>query len=130
MTIAQTEFQKFLQQAINERNMSMREFAVLMGVSHPTISRLLDPREPVMPTLEFLFKLSEATNADVCELVRMVAPSHLGISRKPSAWALAIAERVERLSPEVRQIMDDFLLTAVLRSRQKPEIPDKERGVE
>lgn len=117
--LQQTELQKFISTQMHERDMNVVDFAKFIGVSHPTISRALDPRETKTPTLEFLFKLSAATGTDICELVRMVAPPELRRDRKISSNSLAFAERVERLPPELRNLLDDFLITVFLRYRKQ-----------
>lgn len=112
-TVALSEFQAFLQEEMKSRAMSMREFADVVGVSHSTISRALEPGRSDMPTLEFLSRLAKATGIDICTLVRMVTQESSGQTAISPA-ALALAQRINRLPESVQKFLHDYIIGAAL----------------
>lgn len=69
------ELKAFLQSELKRRDISMRQFADMVGVSHATISRLVAPdTEEVNVSLEFLLKLSKTTGTPLTLLIKMVDP--------------------------------------------------------
>ncbi len=109
---------KFILGEMQKRDMTANQFASLVGVSHTTIGRLLEPGDKTLPTLEFLFKLSGATHTDICTLVALIAPDH---TTNVNAEAQVIAERIMRLPPDKREIIDSFLLGLTLKGSKQDE---------
>lgn len=107
-----TDLAKFIQEEMHKRDMSMNQFAALVGVSHTTISRLLRPGSTIMPDLDFLAKLGEATHTDICTLVALVMPEATHVD----AEAQMLAERISRLPPDKREIVDTFLAGVALKN--------------
>ncbi len=111
---------KFILDEIKKRDMTANQFASLVGVSHTTIGRLIEPGDKTLPTLDFLMKLSEATHTDICNLVALVAPRNT----LTNARAQVIAERIARLPPDKQEIVDTFLLGLSLKSANEAEKGD------
>lgn len=88
-------------------DLSMRRFADVIGVSQPTISRVLDPNDPVFPSIELLIKLARATRTDIRDLVVMVAPDDVIIGQNPKAMRLAT--RLDKLTDEQKMIIDRLI---------------------
>lgn len=103
---------KFVNEEMNRREMSIRQFAELLGYTHPTISKIIDTKDPKKPSLEFLIKLAEVTHADIRDLVAMVAPEVAG----ESAEVAALSARFRRLSKEQQEIVDRLLTGSVFKS--------------
>lgn len=61
----------FIEDQMEQRKLSGREFATLIGVSQPTIQRALDYRNPnrPVPSMEFLMKLSDGTGVPLRALI-------------------------------------------------------------
>jgi transcriptional regulator with XRE-family HTH domain len=95
---------EFIQEELQNRHMSARQFAEYVDVSHTTITKAMYPVPPE-PSLDFLAKLSRATGVDLCALVEMVKPN----DTKVSSRALLIAQRIEQLPASKRAFADEFL---------------------
>ena len=69
-------FREFLKSEIKQRNVSVREFAVRVDVSHTTILRFIEdnPNKPNVPTVELLEKLSQATGISLNTLLAICFP--------------------------------------------------------
>ena len=98
-------------------DLSMRKFADVIGVSQPTISRVLDPNDPVFPSVELLIKLAKATHTDIRELVVMVAPDDVIIGHSgESAW---LAARLDKLTAEQRMVIDRLIAGFMLEAKAR-----------
>lgn len=98
-----TSLSSFIQQEMQKRHMSQRQFAMMVGVSNQTISRAVSfNNDNFDPSLEFLAKLARATHVDICTLVALIYPEDSSISGR----ARLLAERIDRLPPEVQEIID------------------------
>jgi transcriptional regulator with XRE-family HTH domain len=84
---------------------SVRQFAEFIGVTHPTVLRLIDDPE-AQPTLDFLGKLAKATKTDIRTLVSMVLPDAV-ITQ--SVDAVVLAEKISRLPKEKQEIIDALI---------------------
>ena len=103
---------KFIAEEIRRRQMSDREFARFVGVSSSTISRTLSEEAP-KPTIEFLEKLSKATNVSVGSLLALILPeSHADIDPE----ARILAERIANLPEDKRAIAETFLMGILLKA--------------
>lgn len=91
---------KFIQAEMQRRELSANQFASIVGVSHTTIGRLIEPGDETQPTLDFLIKLAKATHTDICSLVALVAPE----ATTTNAEAQLLAERIARLPADKREI--------------------------
>lgn len=115
MTVERTQFREFLEDEMRKREMSIRQFAEFVGVSHPTITRAIDPSGSVEPSFDFLVKLSEATKVDLCTIVALLAPDRTHIS----ARARVLAQAIEALSEGDQEIIDNFLIGATSKTHKK-----------
>jgi transcriptional regulator with XRE-family HTH domain len=107
---------EFIQREIQKREMSLSEFARFVGVSHQTISKYMDYRGGTgYPEFGFLVKLSLATGTDLGALASLVEPSASHIT--PSARLLA--ERIEKLSEEKRELIDALILGLAIKNTKQ-----------
>jgi transcriptional regulator with XRE-family HTH domain len=109
-----TTLDSFIKSEMRHREMNIRQFAKMVGVSHSTLLRYMDENNEDLPTLEFLIKLSTATSTDLCTLVAMVAPDRTPV--RPSARI--IADRIARLSEDDQRLIDTLLITMSLKSKK------------
>lgn len=115
----------FIHAEMVHHNMTAREFADFVGVTHSTINKFLNHgisntyggKQVGDPSIEFLVKLSKATHTDICTLVALVAPD----VSNTNARAHIIAERISRLPPEQQDMMDSFLLGLSFKGAKKDE---------
>lgn len=96
-----SEFKKYLQDEIERRGMSARQFAEFVDVAPSTVTRCIDEKNPVIPGLDFLVKLSKATGTSITSLVGIAYPD-LTLTTRPSATAQIMAQQIEQL-PEATQ---------------------------
>lgn len=96
-----SEFKDFLQNEMQRRDMSARQFAEFVDVAPTTITRCVDEKNPQLPGLDFLMKLAKATGASITSLVAMAYPD-LAITTRPSPSAQILAQQIEQL-PEATQ---------------------------
>ncbi len=103
-------FRDFLKNEMKQRNMSMREFAALIGISHTTIVRFTaDPlRSENIPTIDLLEKLSQATNVSLSALLALCFPETARKLEVDPEVAL-IADEIASLPSESRQIVMKFV---------------------
>ena len=106
---------RFLQDEMNVRNLSIREFAEFVGVTHTTIVRMLSERPEVRnngPTLETILKIAAATHKDVMTLLTLAYPDQFAGVDTLSADARIIAQRLERLDPTIRKSIEKTIAEA------------------
>ncbi len=96
----------------------MRDFAAYSGISQATISRILDPVDPVFPSTELLIKLARATATDIRDLIVMVAPHDVLISHH-KVEALAMLARLDALSDEQLGVVDRLIAGMSLEAKAK-----------
>jgi transcriptional regulator with XRE-family HTH domain len=86
--------QKFLNDQMRERGMSLSEFAKFVGVSKSTMSRTLNEQNPTVPDWEVLAKIADATGVDFLSLVALIMPDNAKID----AEARIVAQKIMGLS--------------------------------
>jgi transcriptional regulator with XRE-family HTH domain len=98
------ELRKFVLTELKQRDMSQRQFADYIGVSSGTISRMLNLTQPDNSvSVEFILKLSKATNTNVITLLLMAYPEVAGeINVNPTAEL--VAERFSRLPAQTQKM--------------------------
>ncbi len=108
---------EWLQQEIDQRHMSVREFARRAELSHGTLNRILAPvsEDDCYPSVRTLVKLARYTGTDLCALVALVAPE----DSRVDAEAQILVERIRRLTPESREIAENYILGTLLKSRKQ-----------
>lgn len=96
----------FIQREVQERKMSLSEFARLVGVSHQTISKYLDYKGEGQnyPEFGFLVKLSLATSTDLGTLAALVEPRASYITPR----ARLLAQKIESLSEDRSELLELF----------------------
>jgi transcriptional regulator with XRE-family HTH domain len=113
-------FGQFLREEIDKRKMSQREFADYVGAAHGVINKFLDygAKDVGYPSVDFLLKLSKATNTDICYLMALLDPE---VPRRTDAsiYAMRIGEIVEALPEAQREMIDNFLLSLVAKQGKK-----------
>lgn len=89
---------EFIKQDMERRGMSLREYADLIGSTHPTVSKYInEPQHNVQ--WDFLVRLSRATSTDIGTLARIAAPE-AAVEIVPDS--MSIAERINRLPVDMR----------------------------
>lgn len=68
------DFRDYLRRQIQDRHMTIREFAAFIDVAPSTISRAIDERDPKPHGLDFLMKLSQATGERLGVLIDIAYP--------------------------------------------------------
>ena len=107
---SETNLGEFIEQEIHKRQMSAREFAEFIGVTHPTIIKFREhgKKEVGNPSIDFLIKLAQATNTSLVALLAMSFPNAAPLlAIDPTAYI--ISERIQKLPDHIRQAIDDLL---------------------
>lgn len=66
---------EFIEEQMRQRDMSAREFAALVGVTHATINKFVSAsQKPDNPKMEFIIKLSDATHTRPSVLLALAYP--------------------------------------------------------
>lgn len=104
----------FIKEEMVRREMSLREFAAFVNVTHPTISRIVDKN--ASPTLEFLVKLSRSTHTDIRFLVSLAVPDAV---YGQDVDAIVLTQRINRLSNKQKQLLDLVISGLVLKHGDK-----------
>lgn len=98
----------FILEEMRARDMSARQFAEFVGVSHTTINKFTDERSSDQtPSLGFLVRLAEATNTDLIALIELVFPGASEMQLSPAAKVLA--QRIESLPDEIRIVVESII---------------------
>lgn len=108
VTVMKDAFTGWIEDEIRKRDMSLRDFATFTGISHGTLSLILNPKskEDRYPKFDTLLKLARATNTDLCSVVALLAPDETRLN----ARVMILAERIANLSPEKQEVVDAYLL--------------------
>ncbi len=103
-------FGDFLNEEIHKRDMSAREFARFVGVSHGVIQKFQDygTRDVGYPSVEFLVKLALKTNTDICYLMMLIAPE-VATTSSITPDAMILSQRIQQLPDVVRDALDDYI---------------------
>lgn len=108
---------RWLLEEIQRREMSVREFARFVGLTHGTLNNLLNARHTSPPTIETLSRLARATKVDLCTLVAFVAPD----LTDDSGRVRLMVDRISRLPPAQQEIVDRYLLGALFKEDDEGE---------
>ena len=101
---------EFLDQEIRKRQMSVREFAEFVGVTHPTIIKFREHGKADVgsPSIEFLIKLAQKTDTSLVALLAMAFPDAAPLLDVDPA-AFILSQRIQKLPKHIRQAIDDLL---------------------
>lgn len=110
-----TTLGEFLQMEIENRHLTARKFAQLVGVNHHSINMYLEhgiKENTGNPSPEFLLKLSKATGVNVVTLLALTFPE-VGraleeLTQVSSTDALRL-EYIEQLPENLRQAVDTII---------------------
>lgn len=107
-------FPQFVQHEMERRGMSIREFAEMVGVSHPVISKLLDERfdESRLPSVGLIAKLAKATHTNAVTLLVMAYPDleeDLTVLLGANSGVLLRSQRIEQLPDNLREAIDTII---------------------
>ena len=107
---SETSLGDFIDQEIHKRQMSVREFAEFVGVTHPTILKFREhgKKEVGSPSIEFLIMLAHTTNTSLVALLAMAFPDAAQLLNVDAA-TLILSQRIQRLPDHIRQAIDDLL---------------------
>jgi predicted transcriptional regulator len=87
--------------------LSISEFAKIVGVAQSTMSKALDPANPSAPGHDFMIKLARATQTDIRDLVAMISPDD--VLSGSSSDVISLATRIDKLSADQRQLIDKLI---------------------
>lgn len=110
-----TTLGEFLQMELNNKHLSARQLAEMVGVNHKVINKYLEHgiKEDVgNPTPEFLLKLSKATGTNVVMLLALAYPeigAALERITKVSSTAALRQEQIEQLPENLREAVDSII---------------------
>jgi transcriptional regulator with XRE-family HTH domain len=107
---SETTLGEFIDQEIRKRQMSVREFAEFVGVTHPTILKFREhgKKEVGSPSIEFLIMLAQTTNTSLIALLAMAFPDAAPLLKVDPA-TLILSQRIQKLPDHIRQAIDDLL---------------------
>lgn len=108
---SETTLGQFIEQEMRQRDMSVREFAEFVGVSHPTIVKFREhgiQDNAGTPSMEFLVKLARKTNTSLVALLSMAFPDAASLLEIDPATFI-LSQRIQRLPENIRQAIDDLL---------------------
>ena len=97
-------FKDFLQDEIERRRMSARQFAEFVDVAPSTVTRCVDEQSPAIPGLDFLIKLSTSLNISLPALVELAYPDYT-LKTNPSAAARIMAQQIEQLPQAAQDVI-------------------------
>ena len=101
-------FRDFILDQLRQRDMSARQFAIFADVDPSTITRAIDATNPARPGLDFLFKLSKATQISLGALTELAYPE-MAQETELSPDAKILAQRIEQLPERKRELVLDIL---------------------
>lgn len=105
----------FINQQMDQRQIkTVREFARFANLNHQTVNELLDfsKEKSKYPSVATIVKLAAATNTDPCALLLLVLPEDFHVTT-PSRDDILLAEQIKRLPPNVRGLVDSFLVSLI-----------------
>jgi transcriptional regulator with XRE-family HTH domain len=106
----------FILEELDRRHQSVRAFAELVGVSHPAIGAIINPREGRQvkaPSVEFILKLARATGTNALMLLMLAYPELRSDGERLSGGqfsSLVRAQQIEKLPQHMRQLIDAILI--------------------
>ncbi len=106
---SETTLGDFIDQEIRKRQMSVREFAEFVGVTHPTILKFREhgKKDVGSPSIEFLM-LAQRTDSSLVALLAMAFPDSVPLLKVDPA-TLILSQRIQKLPTHIRQAIDDLL---------------------
>lgn len=108
MKISKARLSQFLEEEMKRRDMSLRQFAEKMGISQPTLSRMVDMSkddDSYLPDLRTLLAISEGTHTDIGWLLAYITESDIS----HVASVNHIATRIAALPNDRRQMIEELV---------------------
>ncbi len=108
--IEQKTLGKFILAEMDRRQMSAREFARFVGVTHKTINKFINygAKDVGYPSMDFIAKLAQTTGTDPCYLLELIIPD-VALSNRISPDAAILGQRIEKLPENVREAIDGII---------------------
>lgn len=100
---------EFILNEMKRRDMSARAFAEFVGVGNSTINRFVSESNNYAPSLDFLSKLSDATQTDLASLLYLSFPETASRNAL-STDARILAQRIEQLPEPVRDAVKAMIV--------------------
>lgn len=100
-----TPLAEFMQQDMDRRSMSLREYADFIHSTHPTVAKYLNGTIKRVQW-DFVVRLSRATHTDIGTLARLIAPD-VAFEQVPDTDI--IAQRINQLPPTYRKTILDMV---------------------
>lgn len=93
----------FVLSKLREENLTIRQFAKKIGVSHSTIVRILDETLKYKPDLKTLRQIAHGTHVDVFTIIAMVTTEDIDVESR------LIAQKIATLNEQERTLLRIFL---------------------
>lgn len=115
--MANGHLRSFVMEQMTQRELGLRKFGELCGVSHSTLSRILNEPDSYKPTLEIVGRIARGTGTDIRELAAMLVPD--AVLGGGNADSMMRALRIAQLPEESQRLLDSFLRGEMLQQRKK-----------
>lgn len=104
--MSKISFGDFILAEMNKREMSARQFASFIGVSHGTVNRFLDfgKKDVGYPSIDFIEKLAIATDTKLSTIMGLILPQ-LADRDKDDPDLELLASQLRELTPTERKIV-------------------------
>lgn len=110
------ELRDFVEKEMKNRGMNATEFAKFVGVTHTTILRLIDQRNPTTPSPKLMVKLARKTGVNLSALIALVIP---GVENAPvDPKSVIRAGRIGQLPPDKQDAIDEIILGMMLSEKK------------
>jgi transcriptional regulator with XRE-family HTH domain len=106
--------EEFVLAQMAQRDMSARQFAEFVGVSHSTVNRMLDSRNEIPPSMEVLIKISNATRVNLTTLIQLSYPD-IALDEGLSPSAQLLAQQFEELPDNIKDVIMTLINSHSLR---------------
>lgn len=95
---------------------SYREFAKWLDVSIGTVSNMLNAESPVLPGIDVLLKVHQASGVALSDLIEIAFPEAVVRNDTPVSSRL-LAQQIESLDPDMREAIRAIVRGALDRRR-------------
>lgn len=111
-----TPLGRFINDEIERRKTSIRQFAKLLGITHPILSKIINTENPSDISLGFIARLSSVTGTTPYDIIQMV--DNFPVSQL-SAIDNALAIRLSKATETEKQLIETILSGSAIQSPKK-----------
>jgi transcriptional regulator with XRE-family HTH domain len=107
MALSIAKLRKVINDELDRRKLSMRELATIVGISHSTLSRIMDEtRTDYSPDTETFVKIAYGINLKASTLMAIVTDE----SEAERDESLLIADQINSLPDSSRQVINQIIV--------------------